>query len=44
MNDAANVLWNFWVNTKEQADRILDDLRAIAPHYPSGEAELVSAR
>jgi len=40
MNDGANVLWDFWVNTKEQADRILDDLRAIAPYYPKGEPEL----
>ena len=40
MKDSANVLWNFWVNTKEQADRVLGDLRAIAPFYPNGEGEL----
>jgi hypothetical protein len=27
-NDSATVFWTFWVNTEEQADRILDDLRA----------------
>jgi len=44
LNDEANVLWSFWVNTAEQANRVLTGLRAIAPHYPRGEAEMVPAR
>jgi hypothetical protein len=39
VRDSVTVNWSLFVNTKEQGDRIVNALRAIAPYYPDGGGE-----
>jgi hypothetical protein len=40
LGDSATVNWSLFVNTRQQGERIVNALRAIAPYYPDGEGEI----
>ena len=40
LNDGADVIFGFYVNSADQGNRVLNALRALAPFYPDGAGEI----